>query len=130
MRSGPCASCPITRSASKFPISPPPSTQCATTGSCANARVDQKATMRWVFWILGLFALAVALALALRYNDGYALFVWPPYRIELSINLFALLLGASFVAGYLLVRFIFGALALPSRVRAYRERRRRDTARA
>src|SRR4051812_15688568 len=85
--------------------------------------------MRWVFWILGLFAMAVALALALRYNDGYALFVWHPYRIELSINLFALLLGASFVAGYLLVRFIFGAVALPSRVRGYRERRQRESAR-
>ncbi|MDB5812016.1 MAG: heme biosynthesis protein HemY [Betaproteobacteria bacterium] len=86
--------------------------------------------MRWVLFVLALFALAVALALALRYNDGYALFVWPPYRIELSINLFALLLGASFVAGYLLVRFIFGALALPSRVREYREQRRRDNSRA
>ena len=85
--------------------------------------------MRWVFWILGLFALAVALALALRFNDGYALFVWPPYRVELSLNLLALLLGATFAAGYLLLRFIFGALALPARVREYRERRRRENAR-
>ena len=49
--------------------------------------------MRWIFWILGLFALAVAVALALRFNDGYALFVWPPYRVELSLNLLALTLG-------------------------------------
>ncbi len=86
--------------------------------------------MRWVFWILSLFALAVAIALALRFNDGYALFVWPPYRIEFSLNLFALLLGAGFAAAYLLVRFIFGAIALPAQVREYRERRRRDDARA
>ena len=85
--------------------------------------------MRWVFWILGLFALAVALALALRFNDGYALFVWPPYRVELSLNFLALLLGAVFAAGYLLARFIFGALALPAKVREYRERRRRENAR-
>ena len=83
--------------------------------------------MRWVFWILGLFALAVAVALALRFNDGYALFVWPPYRVELSLNLLALTLGAAFAAGYLLVRFIFGALALPAKVREYRERRRRES---
>jgi HemY protein len=86
--------------------------------------------MRWVFWLLGLFALSVAVALALRFNDGYALFVWPPYRVELSLNLLGLLLGAAFVAGYLLVRLIFGALTLPSKVREYRARRRREDSRA
>ncbi len=86
--------------------------------------------MRWVFWILSLFALAVGLAVALRYNDGYALFVWPPYRVELSLNLLALLLGASFVALYLLVRFIFGAIGLPAKVREYRVRRHRENLRA
>lgn len=85
--------------------------------------------MRWVFWILSLFALAVAIALALRFNDGYALFVWPPYRFEVSLNLFALLVGAGFAAAYLLVRFIFGAIALPAQVREYRARRRREAAR-
>ena len=86
--------------------------------------------MRWVFWILGLFALAVAVALALRFNTGYALLVWPPYRAELSLNLLVLLLAAGFVLGYLLFRFIFGAIGLPAKVREYRERRRRDSARA
>lgn len=85
--------------------------------------------MRWVFWILGLFALAVAAALALRFNAGYALLVWPPYRVELSLNLLALLLAAGFAIGYLLLRFIFGALALPAKVREYRARRRRENAR-
>ncbi|MCX7136382.1 MAG: heme biosynthesis protein HemY, partial [Proteobacteria bacterium] len=86
--------------------------------------------MRWVFWILGLFALAVAVALALRFNAGFALLVWPPYRAELSLNLLVMLLGAAFVVGYLLLRFIFGAVGLPAKVREYRERRRRDNARA
>jgi HemY protein len=85
--------------------------------------------MRWIFWILGLFALAVGLALALRVNAGYALFVWPPYRVELSLNLLALLLAAGFVAGYLLLRFVVGAVGLPEDVRRYRERRRRENAR-
>ena len=86
--------------------------------------------MRWVFWILGLFAVAVALALALRLNTGYALLVWPPYRVELSLNLVLLLLVAGFAVVYLLLRFIFGALGLPAQVRDFRERRRRETARS
>ena len=85
--------------------------------------------MRWLFWILGLFALAVAVALALRFNTGYALLVWPPYRIELSLNLLLLLLALSFTAGYLVLRFMFGALELPARVREFRAHRRRETAR-
>ena len=84
--------------------------------------------MRWLFWILGLFALAVAVALALRLNAGYALLVWPPYRVELSLYLLVLLLGAGFALGYLLLRFIFGAIGLPVKVREYRERRRRENA--
>jgi HemY protein len=85
--------------------------------------------MRWVIWILGLFALAVAVALALRFNAGYALLVWPPYRVELSLNLLLLLLAAGFVAGYLLLRFIFSAIDLPGKVREFRARRRRENAR-
>jgi len=86
--------------------------------------------VRWVFWILGLFALAVALALALRLSTGYALLVWPPYRVELSLNLALLLLAAGFTLVYLLLRFVFGALGLPAQVRDFRERRRREKARS
>jgi len=86
--------------------------------------------VRWVFWILGLFALAVALALALRLNTGYALLVWPPYRVELSLNLVLLLLATGFAVVYLLLRFVLGALGLPAQVRDFRERRRREKARS
>ena len=85
--------------------------------------------MRWVSWILGLFACAVAFALALRFNTGYALLVWPPYRVELSLNLVLLLLIAGFTVAYLLLRFTFGAIGLPAKVREFRERRRRENAR-
>lgn len=85
--------------------------------------------MRWVFWILGLFACAVAFALALRFNTGYALLVWPPYRVELSLNLALLLLVAGFTVAYLLLQFTFGAIGLPAKVREFRERRRRENAR-
>ncbi len=86
--------------------------------------------MRWVSWVVGLFALAVGAALALRFNAGYALLVWPPYRVELSLNLLLLLLVLGFMAVYLLLRFVFGAMGLPQRVREFRVRRRRDNARA
>jgi HemY protein len=85
--------------------------------------------MRWVFWVLGLFALAVAAALALRFNAGYALLVWPPYRVELSLNLLLLLLVAVFVSTYLLLRVVFGTIALPRRVREFRARRRGERGR-
>ena len=85
--------------------------------------------MRWAFWILGLFALAVAIAIALHFNTGYALLVSPPYRVELSLNLLLLLLVILFAVIYLLLRFIFGALELPAQVREFRARRSRENAR-
>jgi HemY protein len=53
-----------------------------------------------LFWLLALFALAVAVALGARYNDGYVLLVMPPWRAEISLNLFivAFALFASFTA--------------------------------
>ncbi len=85
--------------------------------------------MRWVFWVLGLFALAVAVALGLRFNAGYVVLVSPPHRVELSLNLFALACVAALGLGYLLLRFVLGAIALPARVREFRARRRRDNVR-
>ena len=85
--------------------------------------------MRWLFWILGLFALAVAVALALRFNTGYVLVVSPPYRLELSLNVFIFGCVATIGLGYLLLRFVLGALELPARVREYRARRQRDDSR-
>ena len=86
--------------------------------------------MRWVFWILGLFALAVAAALALRFNAGYVLLVSPPYRVELSLNLFVLACLAAIGVGYLLLRLVLVAIELPARVREFRTRRQRDNARS
>jgi len=81
-----------------------------------------------LFWITALFAIAVGLVIAARYNDGYVLLVVPPYRIEVALNLLVLLLGAAFVLLFVLVRLISTALLMPSRVRQYRLARRRDKA--
>jgi len=86
--------------------------------------------MRGLLWLFVLAALAVALSLALRGNGGYALFVLPSWRIEISLNFLALLVTAGFALGYLLVRTVWHILRLPSHVRAFRGRRRADAVHA
>ena len=82
--------------------------------------------MKALLWVLAAFALAVALSIALRGNDGYALFVLHPWRVEISLNLLGILLVAVFVTAYFLVRVVWHTLALPSHVRGFRERRREE----
>ena len=84
--------------------------------------------MRALFWLLTLAALAVGLALAARYNDGYVLLVLPPWRVELSLNLLILLELAGFAALYGFLRVLSHTLRLPQAVREYRARRRREKA--
>ena len=86
--------------------------------------------MRGLLWLFVLAALAVALSLALRGNGGYALFVLPSWRVEISLNFLALLVTAGFALGYLLVRAVLHILRLPSHVRAFRGRRRADAVHA
>lgn len=81
-----------------------------------------------MFWVVALFAVAVAVALGARLNDGYLLFVVPPWRVEVSLNLFALALFGLFVAFYAAMRVTLATFGLPKRVRDYRVRRQRDQA--
>lgn len=85
--------------------------------------------MRTALWLLGLFAVAVGLTLASKYSAGYVLFVVPPYRAEISINLLVVLLFAGFLAAYVFVRLAAHTLRLPSLVREFREQRSREKAR-
>ncbi|ADE10512.1 heme biosynthesis protein HemY [Sideroxydans lithotrophicus] len=78
--------------------------------------------MRWLFWFLGLFAAAVAVMLVAR-NPGYVQFVYPPYRLEVSLTFFALILLAAFGLGYILLRLTFVTLNLPAYVRNFRAER-------
>ena len=84
--------------------------------------------MRALFWLLAVFAAAVAFALAGRVSEGYVLVVYPPWRVELSLLLCVLALVAVFGVAYFTVRLISHTLALPAHVRAFRERRRRGQA--
>ncbi|MBI5780561.1 MAG: hypothetical protein HZA65_02680 [Rhodocyclales bacterium] len=66
-------------------------------------------------------ALAVAAGLALQGVDGYVVFVVPPWRAQLSLTLFALLLVLAVIALYLLLRLGVMLLALPRTLRRRRE---------
>ncbi|MDQ7990252.1 MAG: heme biosynthesis HemY N-terminal domain-containing protein [Candidatus Dactylopiibacterium sp.] len=84
--------------------------------------------MRILLWLLGLFALAAAVTVAARYNDAYALFVWHPWRIQISMNLLALLAVLAFFVLYRLTRIAVRAVELPREVAAWRARRRVEQA--
>lgn len=86
--------------------------------------------MRTLVWTLLILAGAVGLALFMRFNDGNVALLWPPYRIDLSINLAVLLLAAVFVVLHLVLVGLAKALELPRRVRDYRESRLRAGASA
>src|SRR6185369_15336667 len=86
--------------------------------------------MRSLFWLLVVFAAAVALVIVGRIDSGYVLLIYPPYRVEISMLFFAIALVAGFALLYALIRLLGHALSLPGTVRAYRARRRRERAHA
>lgn len=82
--------------------------------------------MRTLFWLLTLAALAIGAALLGRLTDGYVLWVMPPWRAEISFNLFVLLQLLVLIVVYLLLRLIVNTLRLPKVVSGFRERRARQ----
>ena len=84
--------------------------------------------MKGLLWVLALFGLAVAIALGARVNDGYVLLVFPPYRAEVSLNLFMLALVLLFVVLYGVLRGLVQTFGLPQRARHYRARRQQEKA--
>lgn len=86
--------------------------------------------MRWLVWILLIVSAAVGLALLMRFNHGNVAILWPPYRIDFSVNLAVLVIVVSFLLLHLLLLGLAKALALPARVRGYRQRRQHEGARS
>lgn len=82
--------------------------------------------MRLLLWLLTLFATAIGLAVATRFNTGNVVFFYPPYRVDLSLNFFVALVVVSFVLLYLFIRAVRVTQGLPGRVLAYRRRKRED----
>jgi HemY protein len=76
--------------------------------------------IRWVLWLLGLAMVSVAIALAGRHGSGYVVFVIPPWRIETSVMMFAILALAAFAAAYGLMRLAIATYGLPKYLKKHR----------
>ncbi len=76
--------------------------------------------MKTWFWTLLVFVAAVALALVLREHSGNVLIIAQPYRIELSLTLAVLLLLASFLVLYIVLRVLAWISHSPGRFRSWR----------
>lgn len=72
-----------------------------------------------------LLVVAVALAVVLREHSGNVLIIAQPWRIELSLTFAVILLLASFVALYVLLRVIAWLVSGPERFRSWRGLRAR-----
>lgn len=76
--------------------------------------------MRAALWLLALFGVAVATALFAGNNQGTITLYWPPYRIDLSLNMVLLLLVGGFVTLYAALRALAALLELPHQARRWR----------
>lgn len=85
--------------------------------------------MRVLFAFLLLAALAMLAALLFKLNSGYALFVAPPYRVEISLNAFIVVVVVAFMAVHLLLRVAARISRLPAEVRESRRRSNVERAR-
>ncbi|WP_323123088.1 heme biosynthesis protein HemY [Burkholderia alba] len=87
-------------------------------------------TLRGIIWLAILFAVAAALATVGRFDTGQVLLVYPPYRVDLSLNLFVFAIIVLFIALYALLRIVRNIWRMPQRVAAYRARARNEKAQA
>lgn len=80
----------------------------------------QQGAMRNIFWLLGLAALAVALALLVGRNQAMVTLFWPPYRLDASFNFVLSVTLLVFVLVYLALRGAAMLRELPQRARRWR----------
>lgn len=85
--------------------------------------------MKFLIWLLALFAAAVAVTLA-SHNAGYVQIVFPPYKVEMALTFFVFALLGLFVVGYLVTRLVMATISLPEYVRAFREERAQSKGRS
>lgn len=78
--------------------------------------------MRAVLWFLALFAVAATVALFAGNNQGTVTLFWPPWRIDLSLNLVLLALLALFFVLYGALRALALLFSLPVEARRWRTR--------
>lgn len=87
--------------------------------------------MRIFLSLVILFAAAIGLAVGARFNPGNVVFFYPPYRVDLSLNLFIVLAALLFVVLFGILNALRSAQQMPQRVAAYRrDKRERESNRA
>jgi HemY protein len=81
--------------------------------------------VRFAVWSILLATIAVGIALLLLNSTGYVVIFSGRNRIELSLNLLILMVIGGYLGFYALARFVATLVAIPARVRGYREERLR-----
>lgn len=76
--------------------------------------------MRATLWLIALFAVAVVVALFAGNNQGTITVFWPPYRLDLSLNLVLLSLALLFTTVYAALRGLSALIALPRQAQRWR----------
>ncbi len=84
--------------------------------------------MRAALWFLVLFAGAAALALFAGENQATITVFWPPWRVDLSLNLVLLVLAGLFLVLHLALRALGALLELPTQARRWRTQQRERAA--
>lgn len=82
--------------------------------------------MRLAVWSVILACVAVAVALFAGGSDGIVVVAAMGKRIDLSLNLAVVLVLAGYAGFYFVARLVATLVAIPARVRAYREERSRS----
>jgi HemY protein len=76
--------------------------------------------MRAALWFLGLFGIAVAMAVFAGNNDATVTLYWSPYRVDLSLNFVILALVLAFALLYAAMRTAALLFALPVQAKRWR----------
>ena len=76
--------------------------------------------MRAIAWLLALFGVAVAVALLAGSNQSTVTVFWPPYRVDLSLNLVLVLTVATFIALHLALKALSALFAMPQQAQRWR----------
>jgi len=84
--------------------------------------------LRGLLWLALLFVLAVVLATLGHFDTGQVLIVYPPYRVDISLNLVVVGLIVLFIVIYALIRIARNVWTMPQRVAAYRVRAKQTKA--
>ena len=76
--------------------------------------------MRAALWLLGLFSIAAATALFAGNNQGTVTVYWPPWRVDLSLNLVLMLVAGAFILLHVALRALSALFSLPVQARQWR----------